>query len=418
MKNIPQDNLPDSTFLLAREGYRFISNRCERYNSDLFQTRLFLKNTICMRGHEAARLFYDTNRFSRNGVAPKFVQSTLFGYGGVQGLDDEEHLHRKKVFMSLMSRESIIQLCERMREQLHTGSCKWRNMDQVVLFYELQEIICRAVCIWCGVTLKQSEIFMRTKDLAAMIDGAGSFGFRFWRGVFARKRTEIWIEELIYKVRAQKEFMDENTPVYSIASHRELNGKLLDKDIAAVELINILRPIIAVSRFITFAALAIYTNPECKQKLILGNNKYLWCFVQEVRRYYPFFPFVAARTRKSFEWNDYHFPANQQVLLDLYGTNHDPVIWENPEEFRPERFLQWDENSFNFIPQGDGDYYPNHRCAGEWIAIELMKKGTEFLVHNLQYDVPYQNLTVEMSRMPALPKSRFIINNVNICNIL
>ena len=68
MRNIPKDPLPDSTLALYFEGYEFISNRCRRFNSDLFQTRLLLRKAICMRGEEAARSF--TIPASSSGKAP------------------------------------------------------------------------------------------------------------------------------------------------------------------------------------------------------------------------------------------------------------------------------------------------------------------------------------------------------------
>jgi fatty-acid peroxygenase len=35
-------------------GYEFISNRCRRYGTDLFATRIMLKKVVCMQGAEAA----------------------------------------------------------------------------------------------------------------------------------------------------------------------------------------------------------------------------------------------------------------------------------------------------------------------------------------------------------------------------
>ncbi|WP_222707250.1 cytochrome P450 [Pontibacter qinzhouensis] len=52
------------------------------------------------------------------------------------------------------------------------------------------------------------------------------------------------------------------------------------------------------------------------------------------------------------------------MLLEVYGTHHDPELWENPEEFRPERFRDWKRIPFDFIPQGGGDHHTDHRCAG------------------------------------------------------
>lgn len=99
-------------------------------------------------------------------------------------------------------------------------------------------------------------------------------------------------------------------------------------------------------------------------------------------------------------------------MLDLYGTDHDPRTWDKPEEFRPDRFRAWDQSAFNFIPQGPGDHYQNHRCAGEWITIELMKVAADFLTRQITYNVPEQDLRIDMSRLPALPRSGFIIDNV------
>ena len=107
MADIPRERTPDSTLLLALDGYEFISKRCRRYHSDIFQTRLLLQQTICMIGPEAARVFYDTERFQRRDAIPKRVQKTLFGEGGVQVLDDDVHRNRKQMFMSLMTPEPM-----------------------------------------------------------------------------------------------------------------------------------------------------------------------------------------------------------------------------------------------------------------------------------------------------------------------
>lgn len=133
-----------------------------------------------------------------------------------------------------------------------------------------------------------------------------------------------------------------------------------------------------------------------------------------VRRFYPFFPAVAARVRRDFEWQGYPFPQGQRVLQDLYGTNHDPRAWDPPGAFQPERFRSWEENPFTFIPQGGGDHLVNHRCPGEWITVALMKVGVGFLAGGMAYEVPEQDLRIDRRRLPALPRSGFVISNVRI----
>ena len=412
MPKIPQVRGIDSTLAFALDGYEFISKRCDRLQSDIFQTRLLLEKTICLRGAEAAEVFYDVDKFVRKGAAPKRLQKTLLGEGGVQGTDGEVHRHRKQMFMDLMSSKRIERLADLLYQQWLGRAEMWEERDRVVLFDEAHEVLCRAVCEWAGVPLEEESVAARTDDLAAMIDGSGAVGPRHWRGRRGRQRAESWMREAIAQVRSGEIEVSEERALGAIARHRDLEGNLLDLQIAAVDLLNVLRPTVAIAQYIDFSALALYEHPEYREKLKSSEADYQRLFVQEVRRYYPFFPFAAAVTKQRFEWHGYSFPKETKVLLDLYGTNRDPNLWEKPNAFWPERFRQWDGSPFNFIPQGGGDYYTNHRCAGEWITIALMKETLRFLTQAITYDVPTQNLKVSLSRLPAIPQSRFVLSNV------
>jgi fatty-acid peroxygenase len=93
---------------------------------------------------------------------------------------------------------------------------------------------------------------------------------------------------------------------------------------------------------------------------------------------------------------------------------HEPRLKDmgDPEVFRPDRFREWDGSPFGFIPQGGGDHYADHRCAGEWITIELVKGAVRVLTGSMRYEVPEQDLSIDLSRMPAVPRSRFVISGV------
>jgi fatty-acid peroxygenase len=179
-----------------------------------------------------------------------------------------------------------------------------------------------------------------------------------------------------------------------------------------VELLNILRPTVAISVYIVFLAHALHEHPQYRDALRRGDSYLTEAFVQEVRRFYPFFPATTARVRHEFDWNGLHFPAHIRVLLDLHGINHDDRVWDAPQEFRPERFIKWDGDAFTFVPQGGGDHQTNHRCPGEWATIEIMKTALEFFVNGIRYEVPQQDLRVNETRLPALPKSKFVISKV------
>ncbi len=179
-----------------------------------------------------------------------------------------------------------------------------------------------------------------------------------------------------------------------------------------MEVLNLLRPTVAVSVYLTFAALALHTHPEGRRRIAAREPGYVDRFAQEVRRFYPFFPLVMAQASTDFLWNDYPFPAGRKVALDLYGTNHDPRLWPQPERFDPERFDSRAPGPFDLIPQGGGDTNVTHRCPGEPVALALLQTGLEFLAARLQYEVPEQDLTIDYTRLPALPRSGFVIRQV------
>lgn len=412
MTEIPRVGAVDSSVALVTEGYEFISRRCDRLGTDLFEARLRLEPTICMRGHEAARLFYDESRFQRKDAAPARLRKTLFGEGGVQGLDGEEHRRRKAMFMSMMTPDRVDELVELVRAAWRRRIPMWARASEVTLKQEAAAVLTESVHAWAGVPLDRSDIGRNDWHLQGMIVGGAGLGPRYLRGRWSRERGNRAAKELIERTRAGAITPPDGTALQVIAFHRDLDGALLDPAVAGVELLNVLRPTVAIDRYLVFAALALHRHPQWRERLAAADDATLERFVQEVRRTAPFFPFTAARVRDGFEWRGYRFPGDRLALLDLFGTNHDPKRWHDPTAFRPERFETWEGSAFDLIPQGGGHHDHGHRCAGEWITIAVMKAVVEELTSSMRYRVPEQDLRVARGRLPALPRSCFVIDQV------
>jgi fatty-acid peroxygenase len=412
MADIPKERTLDNSIMLMVDGFEFIPKRREKLQSKIFQTRVMLKKATCITGKEAAEIFYDPQKFCRKGVLPKRVETTLLGKGGIHGLDGDAHKQRKSMYAVAMSNDSIQDLLGYFSIYWREYQKKWSIQRKVVLFDEVSEIICQAASAWAGVPLKKEEVKKRSRDFIAMVDAFGAVGPRHWRGKKARSRTEKWIGGLIELIRENKLQVPENSPARVVASHREIGGDYLDLKTATVELINFIRPTIAITYYITFSAVALHEYPDQKKKLENGSDAEMLRFIQEVRRYYPFAPFLGAYVREDFHWNGHNFKKGEFTLLDVYGTNHDPDIWDSPHEFNPDRFFDWEGNPFNFIPQGGGNPSTGHRCPGEWITIDVARLALQYLVKHMDYKVPQQDLSFRLSRMPTMPKSRFEIVDV------
>lgn len=409
---IPREPVADATLALLAEGYRYISRRCEQLDSDVFRTRLMLRPAVCVMGGDAARMFYTPGRFVRKHALPPNTLVLLQDLGSVQLREGAEHLLRKQLFMSFMREDSVLDLVRHSAAAWRERFADWERRPSVVLQQEAEAVLCRAVCAWAGLPLDAREADARTAEFAAMIDGAGAVGPRNWRGMLRRARTERWARHIIEAVRGGSLRLADGCAAQAIARFAGSDGHLLDSKIAAVELLNLLRPTVAVARYVTFAALAMHAFPACRRRLASGDEDYLDMFVQEVRRYYPFFPAVGGIVSKPFDWRGIHFEAGSWVLLDLYGTNHDARLWPDPFRFDPQRFAGWRGGAHALVPQGAGDFFHGHRCPGEWFTVELVKTAVRQLLHEVSYEVPRQDLRVDLARMPALPASGFVLSKV------
>ena len=409
---IANDKTLDATLAALLQGYDFIRRRCERFGSDAFTTRAMLQSATCVVGEDAARMFYAPGRFTRVGAMPVMTLMLLQDFDSVQMLDGAALRHRKDMFLALATPPQIARLEEIARKEWRARIADWQARGRIVLFDETCEVLTRIACTWAAVPLSEHEAKARTREFAAMIEGSGTLGPRAWWGLFLRRGTERWARDVIHRVRTGEIETRADSPARIIAFHRELNGEPIALNAAAVELINVLRASVAVARYVVYGALMLHEKPERHQRLRAGDRAYAEAFAQEVRRLCPFFAYIGGRVREPFDWHNKHFAKGEWVVLDLYGTNIDPRSHRNATSFDPDRFLKREVCPFSFVPQGGGDVRTGHRCPGEDVTVALARVGIEMLAREMRYDVPPQDLSIRLSRIPARPKSRFIIENV------
>lgn len=413
MASPPRTAFPDSTLALLREGYRFGANRFERLHSPVFETRLLGRKVVMMRGREAAELFYDARRFRRRGAMPERVLKTLLGQGGVQALDGEAHRHRKAIFMSVMRPEGIDFLCERARRHWRAAAGNWPSREAFSLLDEAYTVFTQAAFDWAGLPLAPSESGGVSNDLRLLIESPARIGLTHWRGRLARKRADAWARRFIENIRSGTLELPAHSPARVVALHRELDGSLLPPPVAAVELLNLLRPTAAVSLFLAYGVIEMERAPDLRERLAT-DDVFLEFFIQEVRRFYSFFPQVAAYVKEPFTWRGVAFPRNRWVLLDLFATNRDPLLWDAPEEFRPERFRGRDIGPYDFIPQGGGDPDVHHRCPGEWIALGLLRISMRFLAGQTTFELPSSSAELRFSQLPPIPGDCLLIRQARL----
>lgn len=391
---------------LLLQGYGWLPSRLRRSKGDIVQTRLMGMRAVGLRGPDAARFFYDEDNVRRETALPEPVLSTLFGHHAVHTLDGGDHRRRKELFLPLTGEETVRELVDEVCRAWDDTVAGWRAGRPVVLFDEAAHILTRGVCRWAGVPLGDREVAGTAADLVAMVDGFATASPRHVRARLARRRQENRLARLVRDARAGA--FEARSALRAVSEHRDADGTLLDPRTAAVELLNMIRPTVAVSWFVAFSAHALQQWPAHREALRAGDDAFAEAFAHEVRRFYPFAPFVAGRAARDLTWHAEQIPRGAMVMIDVFGQHHDPAMWDNPYTFDPRRFVGHPPGVFDLIPQGGGDPATGHRCPGEPVTVALLAAVAVRLAR-LDYDVPEQDLSISLRRMPTRPRSGFVL---------
>ncbi|HEX6340109.1 cytochrome P450 [Umezawaea sp.] len=400
--------LLDQTVPLALKGYGWLPDLRRATPGETVRTRVAGRRAIGLCGPDATRFFYDEDHVRRHGALPGPVRSTLFGHGAVHTLDGDAHRHRKDLFLSLMTPGSVAYLVEHVTAAWDDAVASWTPDRPVVLFDEASRVLTRGVCRWAGVPLADEDVPAVASDLTAMVDGFATAGPRHWRARRARARQEASFADLVQRVRRGTTTVATRSAVDVVSRHRDSGGTPLEPRVAAVELLNVVRPTVAVAWFVAFAAHALHRWPDHREALRSGDAGFATAFTHEVRRFYPFAPFLGGRAVRDLSWRGEPIPEGSLVLLDVFGQNHDAAVWGDPYAFRPQRFLDRPASAFDLIPQGGGDPAAGHRCPGEPATIGLLEALSARLAR-LDHTVPEQDLTISLSRVPARVRSGFVL---------
>ena len=122
------------------------------------------------------------------------------------------------------------------------------------------------------------------------------------------------------------------------------------------------------------------------QESDISKLPYLQAIIKETLRLHP--PIVLLIPRKAetnLELYGYMLPKNAQVLVNLWAIGRDPKVWENPEVFSPERFLESKIDvkgrNFELLPFGAG----RRICPGLTLAYRMLNLMLANLIHSFNW---------------------------------
>lgn len=394
--------LHDRTVNVARAGYRLSGWLRARTSSPVTLLHPLARRALVVRGQEGVDLFYDTERVTRQGAAPGPIVRTLYGEGAVHTLDGDAHRHRKQLFLAVVEPGLVTDLRDRVSRKWARELEGWVRRGTGTVLPAAVRVFGEAVQEWAGAEEAPHVMARRSRDLGLIIDGFATPSPAWIRARRARRRADAWATRLITDVREGRRDPGRRTAVSVAARATDLDGNLLPARTAAVELLNVLRPTVAVAYYAAFAAIQLEANPDLSDRCATGDPDSVARFCQEVRRMSPFAPVLAGRSRCPFTWHGQEVHEGDPVHLDLHGTDNDPDTWADAATFDPERFRSGAADRPDFVPQGGGSVETGHRCPGEGIAMALLRTVVPSLAR-LDWTIHPADRIYSRRRVPARP---------------
>jgi fatty-acid peroxygenase len=340
----------------------------------------------------------------RHRAIPVPIAGSLFGPGAVHGLDDDAHRHRKTLFLEALTQDQLDRLLPIARRRWRAELQTWSAKGSGHVYPSAVRAFGSTIIEWAGIDEPDSAKAQHAQWMADIVNGFGVLGPAYVRATRARRRCDQWARQLVARERRDPT-APEGSWLQRVAAFVDSDGERLPARTAAVELLNILRPTVAVSWLACFAVMALDEHPQWQARLRAEGpeGRAAEAFAHEVRRYYPFVPVLTARARQDVEFAGHHIERGQRILLDVYGTNHGPE-WANPWAFDPDRFLETHPCDLtHFVAQGGGPRETGHRCPGEGVSNGLLAVAIGELASRDGWQLPLQDPQYSLRRMPTRP---------------
>ncbi|KAF9589994.1 hypothetical protein IFM89_030144 [Coptis chinensis] len=122
------------------------------------------------------------------------------------------------------------------------------------------------------------------------------------------------------------------------------------------------------------------------EEVDVGSLRYLQAVVKETLRLHPPVPLlIPRRAMDDTKFMGYSVPKDTQILVNVWAIGRDPVFWDDPLSFKPERFLSsnidYKGRHFQFIPFGAG----RRICVGMSLAHRTLHLALGSLIQSFEW---------------------------------
>ena len=380
-----------ANFLLRPGG--FLEGARDRYGTP-FTVRLSSRRTVVMTDDPATikQVFTSDPTKLLAGVGNEVLRP-LLGPRSVLTLDEPEHMRQRKLLLPPFHGERMRLYEEVARTAAARELDRWpvgepfavqRSMQAITL-----EVIMRAVF---GVRDDSARLEQIATPLRRLLDSLGDTGRLFVLQLASSKRdgalspwrrfrrdllhpADAVLHEEIAAHRADAATAERDDILSLLLSARDADGRGLTDSELRDELVTLL----LAGHETTATALSwtlerLVRHPSVLTRLTAEvrsgeGDDYLDAVIRESLRLRPVVPAVARYLTEPTELGGRVLPAGVHIAPSIYLTHRNPEVYDDPDRFFPERFLQRPPATYEWIPFGGG----TRRCLGASFALFEMK---------------------------------------------
>ena len=329
------------------------------------------------------RVFTAGPEVLRSGEANAVFEAGL-GPRSLIVLDGEAHMRDRKLVLPPFHGERMRAYGELMERIAAREARTWtpgrpfpvaEGMRRIAL-----EVIVRAVFgvtdpARVGLVARRLRTFMEAGTgkagtyVALMIEPGGLTMRAFNRFNPPKRRVDALVREEIARARSDPRLEEREDVLALLARARFDDGSAMDAEHIRDELVTLLAAGHETTANASAWALAeLARRPEALERAA-ADDDYLDAVVKETLRLRTIITFLPRMTTEPFELLGRRLPAGVRVAPSNHLVHRRPDLYPDPEEFRPERFLERPAGTYTWIPFGGG----TRRCVGAAFATFEMK---------------------------------------------
>jgi cytochrome P450 len=394
--------------LVTASPYGWMVQRWRRYG-DVFSSRFPVFGRVVYVAEPALvkEVFTGDPTIFHAGEATALALGDALGEHSLLTLDEDRHMSQRKLLLPPFHGEAVRRYVEVMAEATEREVATWPIGEELSLRPRMQaitlEVILRAVF---GVregermdlfreripplgeaTSVLSWLPFLERDLGGITPAA-----RFRRALAA-------VDELIYaeiaerRAEAEAEGRDdagERDDVLSLLLRaRHEDGSAMTDTELRDELMTLLTAgHETTATGLSWAFERLLRTPRVLDRLTesLDDDDYVDAVVKETLRIRPVVVDVARKLTRDTEVAGWKLPAGMLVIPAIAVLHRRPDLYDSPEEFRPERFLDGNPESYAWIPFGGGV----RRCIGASFAQVEMRTVLREVLRRVRLRAPRQ----------------------------